>query len=115
MKVIERRRHQFLGAFAAMAIFWHGLGGPCPAADGPGVAAVLEKLHFREIGPAVMGGRIDDIAVVERDPRIVYIGTASGGLWKTENSGTTWQPLFDKQPVPSIGDVTVAPSDPSIV
>ena len=78
-------------------------------------ADILNRLDFRELGPAVMGGRIDDIAVVESDPRIVYIGTASGGLWKTENSGTTWQPLFDQQSVSSIGDVTLAPSDPSIV
>lgn len=78
-------------------------------------AAALEHLRFRSIGPAVMGGRIDDFAVVESDPSIVYVGTASGGVWKTTNGGTTWTPVFDREAVSTIGDVTVAPSDPSIV
>lgn len=74
-----------------------------------------ENLKFREIGPAIMGGRVDDIAVVESNPKIVYVAMASGGLWKTTNAGTTWQPIFDQQSVASIGTVAVAPSDPSIV
>ncbi|HSP14479.1 MAG TPA: hypothetical protein VLV78_06990 [Thermoanaerobaculia bacterium] len=75
----------------------------------------FKALKFREIGPAVMGGRIDDFAVVESNPDIIFVGTASGGVFKTTNGGTTWQAVFDDQPVSSIGDVTVAPSDPSIV
>jgi photosystem II stability/assembly factor-like uncharacterized protein len=75
----------------------------------------VSTLKFRELGPAAMGGRIDDFAVVESNPSTVYAGTASGGLWKTVNAGTTWTPLFDKEAVSSIGDVAVAPSDPSIV
>src|SRR5207247_1817588 len=59
---------------------------------------VLKGLKFREIGPAAMGGRIDDFAVVESNPDIIYVGTASGGLFKTTNGGTTWEPLFDDQP-----------------
>ncbi len=78
-------------------------------------ADLLKNLKFREIGPAAMGGRINDVAVVESDPRILYVATASGGVWKTENSGTTWTPLFDKEEVSTIGDITVAPSDPSVV
>lgn len=77
--------------------------------------AALANLKFREIGPAVMGGRIDDFAVHESNPSTVYAGTASGGLWKTTNAGTTWTPLFDKEAVSSIGDVAIAPSDPQIV
>lgn len=77
--------------------------------------SVLQGLQFREIGPAVMGGRIDDFAVVESNPSIVYAGTASAGVWKTINAGTTWTPLFDNEAVSTIGDVTLAPSDPSIV
>ena len=76
---------------------------------------VFKGLKFREIGPAVMGGRIDDFAVVESNPDIIYVGTASGGVFKTTNGGTTWEPVFDDQPNSTIGDVTVAPSDPSIV
>jgi len=79
------------------------------------LAAALKNLPWREIGPANMGGRIDDFAVVESDPDIVYVGAASGGVWKTANAGTTWEPIFDKEGVSTIGDVTLAPSDPSIV
>ncbi len=70
---------------------------------------------FRPIGPAIMGGRIDDFAVVENNPHIIYAATASGGLWKTINNGTTWEPLFDNESHSSIGDVTIAPSNPEIV
>src|SRR5215831_7385276 len=75
----------------------------------------IKKLEFRELGPAVMGGRIDDIAVVESNPSIVYIGVASGGVWKTANNGTTFEPVFDKEGVSTIGDIAIAPSDPSII
>lgn len=77
--------------------------------------AAIHGLKFREIGPAVMGGRVDDLAVVENDPRITYVALAGGGLWKTVNAFTTWEPVFDDEPVASIGAVAVAPSDPSIV
>jgi len=75
----------------------------------------LKNLEFREIGPATMGGRIDDFAVVEGNPNIVFVGVASGGVWKTTNNGTTWEPVFDKESVSTIGDIAIAPSDPSIV
>ncbi len=84
-------------------------------AAAPDYEAAMKNLRFRSIGPAIMGGRVDDFAVVESDPSIVYAGMASGGVWKTSNGGTTWEPLFDEQAVSTIGDVTVAPSDPSIV
>ncbi len=76
---------------------------------------ILEGLKFRSLGPAVMGGRIDDIAVMESQPWIFYVGTASGGLWKTTNNGTTWESVFDGQSTSSIGDVTLSPTDPDIV
>jgi photosystem II stability/assembly factor-like uncharacterized protein len=75
----------------------------------------LKNLEFREIGPAVMGGRIDDFGVVESNPSIVYVGTASGGVWKTTNNGTTWEPVFDKEDVSTIGDIAIAPSDPAVL
>jgi photosystem II stability/assembly factor-like uncharacterized protein len=84
-------------------------------ADQLNVSDKLEKLEFREIGPAVMGGRIDDFAVVESNPNIVFVGIASGGVWKTTNNGTTWEPVFDKEGVSTIGDIAIAPSDPSVV
>ncbi len=78
-------------------------------------ADAIRNLRFREIGPAIMGGRVDDFAVVESNPNIVYVGLASGGVWKTANGGITWEPIFDDQPVSTIGDIAVAPSNPSIV
>jgi photosystem II stability/assembly factor-like uncharacterized protein len=76
---------------------------------------MLSALPWRAIGPAVMGGRIDDVAVDERNASVIYIGAASGGVWKSTNAGTTWTPLFDEQRVSSIGDVALAPSNPNIV
>jgi len=73
------------------------------------------KLPWRTIGPASMGGRIVDLAVVESDPRIFYVGTASGGIFKTENRGVTFTPIFDSAGSLAIGDLCVAPSDPNIV
>jgi len=77
--------------------------------------SVLDGLKWRCIGPANMGGRIDDFAVVESAPHIIYAGTASGGVWKTTNNGVTWEPIFDDQPTSTIGDVTISPSNPDIV
>src|SRR4029078_4700648 len=65
--------------------------------------------------PANMGGRIDDIAVVETSPSTFYVGFATGGLWRTTNNGTTFAPVFDEQPVTSIGDIAIAPSTPEVV
>lgn len=77
--------------------------------------SLLDRLPWRSVGPANPGGRIDDLAVVESNPRIVYVATASGGVWKTVNNGVTWAPLFDNQNTSSIGDITIAPSNPDIV
>src|SRR5438067_3878141 len=84
-------------------------------AMGADINETFKGIKFREIGPAVMGGRIDDFAVVDSNPDIIYVGTASGGIFKTTNGGITWEPLFDDQPVSTIGDIAIAPSDPSIV
>jgi photosystem II stability/assembly factor-like uncharacterized protein len=62
-----------------------------------------------------MGGRIDDIAVVENNPYVIYVGFATGGVWKSTNNGTTFQPIFDTYSTASIGDIAVAQSDPNIV
>jgi len=72
-------------------------------------------LTFRGIGPAVTSGRIGDIAIDPRTPSVWYVAAASGGVWKTINSGTTWTPIFDRQPSYSIGCVTLDPRDPLVV
>lgn len=68
-------------------------------------------LKLRSIGPAFMSGRIADIAINPEDPSQWYIAVGSGGVWKTNNAGTTWQPIFDDQPSYSIGCVTIDPSN----
>ncbi|MCF6242489.1 MAG: hypothetical protein L3J74_14215 [Bacteroidales bacterium] len=70
-------------------------------------------LKFRSIGPAFMSGRIADIAINPENENVWYIAVGSGGVWKTENSGTTWTPLFDKQDVYSIGCVNIDPNNPN--
>jgi len=77
-----------------------------PAADG---------LTLRGIGPALMGGRIADIAVSPDHPSTWYVAAGSGNLWKTDNAGITWQPVFDQQNAYSIGTVSIDPQQPSTV
>ncbi|MGH7567766.1 MAG: VPS10 domain-containing protein [Gemmatimonadales bacterium] len=79
------------------------------------LGAQFQNLRFRSIGPAVMGGRIHDIEGVPRNPAVLYVASASGGLWKSVNKGTTWAPIFDDQPVSTFGDVAIAPSNPDVV
>ena len=76
---------------------------------------MLKPFVFRGIGPASMGGRIDDIQCVETNSYICYIGAATGGVWKTTNNGTTFTPIFDTYSTASIGDIAIAPSNPDIV
>jgi photosystem II stability/assembly factor-like uncharacterized protein len=95
------------------------LAGPAPAEDdadaGPLSSETFEGLKLRNIGPALMSGRIADIAIHPEDGSVWYVAVGSGGVWKTVNAGTTWTPLFDEQSVYSIGCVTVDPSNPHVV
>ena len=69
----------------------------------------------RNIGPAGMSGRITTIDAVVANPNIVYVGAASGGVWKTENGGQSWNPIFDEQPIQNIGSVAIQQSNPNVV
>jgi photosystem II stability/assembly factor-like uncharacterized protein len=75
----------------------------------------MDALAWRSVGPALAGGRLAAIAGSDRDPWLVYIGAAGGGVWKSANGTTTWTPVFDKQDVGSIGAVAIAPRDPNDV
>ncbi len=86
-----------------------------PATAQTTLETAISHLQYREIGPALMGGRIADLAVVESRPQVFYIATGTGGVWKTENHGTSWTPLFDDQPTSSIGDVTIDQSNPNLI
>ncbi|MEM1119873.1 MAG: glycosyl hydrolase [Bacteroidota bacterium] len=70
-------------------------------------ASIVNTIAFESVGPSVFSGRVVDIAVSPTDPSHFYVAYASGGLWKTTNNGTTFEPLFDKEAVMTIGDITV--------
>ena len=72
-------------------------------------------LKLRSIGPAMISGRIVDLAVNPRDKKTWYIGAAAGGVWKTTNAGTTWTPVFDNQSTYSIGAITIDPKNPNTI
>jgi len=78
-------------------------------------ASPFKTIKWRFIGPFDVGGRCTDIAVPKGSRNVIYIASATGGLWKTTNTGVTWEPLFDDMPTQSIGDIAVAESDPNIV
>ena len=77
--------------------------------------ATFSGLEMRSIGPAMMSGRISDIAINPENPSTWYVGVGSGGVFKTVNGGTTWQAIFDDQDSYSIGSVTLDPNDPETV
>ena len=76
---------------------------------------LLAPFTFRSIGPATMMGRLDDIAGADQDPMTMYIGFATGGLWKSTDQGNHWRSLFDQMPNESIGAIAIAPSNKDIV
>ncbi len=99
------------------AVWSQGRGGQVPV--GPAVNQsedpILKEFRWRSIGPASMAGRIDDIEAVESNPSIYYVAFATGGLWKTINNGTTFEPIFDSYPAVSIGDMAIFQPNPSIL
>ncbi|MBA2688059.1 MAG: hypothetical protein H0U64_08155 [Gemmatimonadaceae bacterium] len=78
-------------------------------------SSALAAFRWRQIGPAVMSGRITDIEAVVSNPRIFYVVAATGGVWKTINNGTTFFPIFDRERIISLGDLAIAPSNPDIL
>jgi len=75
------------------------------------IDTALNGFQFRSIGPAFMSGRISDIAIDPNNENIWYVAVSSGGTWKTENAGTTWQPLTDNQPFFATGCITIDPNN----
>src|ERR1700738_483516 len=84
---------------------------------GPGTGAAagpMPELHWRMIGP-FRGGRTRAAAGVPDQPNVFYVGQVNGGVWKTDDYGRTWTPIFDHEPTQSIGAIAVARSDPNII
>src|SRR5438094_1903846 len=88
---------------------------PARGQEAPGLAQALTALKPRSIGPANMSGRIVDVAVYEKEPRIMYVASAAGGLWKTSNHGTTFTPVFERETAVALGAVAVHQADPDLV
>ncbi|HET6200278.1 MAG TPA: hypothetical protein VFD93_08070, partial [Candidatus Acidoferrales bacterium] len=101
--------------FATDAAAQESAGGSTEQAGPPTIDSATSNLKMRAIGPAIMGGRIDDFAVVESNPETIYMGAAAGGVWKSVDGGMTWKSTWDNEPNPSIGALAVAPSNPSVI
>ena len=123
----HRSHHRALSLLALSATV-ASTGLPCPVhAQGRAGAArtatpvnqsadpVLRPFTFRPIGPAVMMGRVDDITGPDNDVMVMYAGFATGGVWKTQDGGAHWRPVFDQQPNQSIGAIGVAATNADIV
>jgi photosystem II stability/assembly factor-like uncharacterized protein len=98
--------HLTMGRRLVLVAAMIGLAGVSPA--------LYQDLHWRFVGP-LRGGRTTSIAGVPGRPNVFYIGVVNGGIWKTDDAGRTWTPIFDGQPTGSIGALAVAPSTPNVI
>jgi photosystem II stability/assembly factor-like uncharacterized protein len=105
-----KRLHLFLLASATAALASIVLSGQAPSST-----ARFDEFAFRSVGPGLTSGRISDIEVDPKNPNVWYAAAASGNLWKTENRGNTWTPIFDDYGSYSLGAVVVDPKDSNIV
>ncbi|MEO0065260.1 MAG: hypothetical protein RI983_586 [Bacteroidota bacterium] len=95
----------FVGVAASFAVY----------AQQVDLSKQFKNMKPRNIGPAGMSGRVTAIDAVWTNPNIIFLGTASGGVWKTENGGASWTPIFDDQPIQNIGAIALVQSNPSVV
>jgi len=86
-----------------------------PLAAAPVPASALKSFRARSIGPALMGGRVSDVALDPENPWGIWVGLATGGVFKSANNGGTFEAVFEKETVASVGAIAVAPSDPRTV
>jgi photosystem II stability/assembly factor-like uncharacterized protein len=110
MKLITIRTLVAFSIAAILAV----IGFPLVFAQAQYNANTFSGLHWRMIGP-FRGGRVNAVTGVPGQPTVFYFGSVGGGLWKTINSGRTWTPVFDSEPIASIGAIGVAPSNPNVV
>jgi photosystem II stability/assembly factor-like uncharacterized protein len=121
MSIASPRFARFALPLATVALFAtqaaaQGRGAETPAASfNISSDPLLSSFRFRSIGPASMGGRIDDIEVSATNPNVIWIGYAVGGVFKSVNNGVSFEPVFQTYEVASIGDIAIHPTNPDIV
>ena len=113
MKVPARRFSWIVAATATFVI--GGVHAPSVGAQVAITTADMEAIVPRAIGPAVTGGRLHDVEALPNDPSTIFVGAASGGLWKTTNRGQSWRNVFADMPVSTFGDIAISPSTPRIM
>ena len=109
------RMHHCFAVLLALGLIASGLSAQDAESNDDPLAQALAGLELRTIGPAFMSGRVADIAIHPEDYSVWYVGVGSGGVWKTTNSGTTWESIFDGEGSYSIGTVVLDPSNPNTV
>ena len=104
---MKRMRRSLLLLFAAL----FACGTAESVAKATPAPGIFDQLRFRSVGPQISGGRLGAVAGTDRDSSLYYVGAAGGGVWKTTNGAQSWEPVFDKQDVQSIGAVAIDPSN----
>ncbi len=112
--MLEKRRRGML--LLAAVLFSLGIGASlAPGQNAARIGSLFEKMSWRGIGPAVMGGRTVDIEAVEKKPWTIYAAIGPSGVWKSENGGVSWSPVFYKEATVSVGDIAIAQSHPETI
>jgi photosystem II stability/assembly factor-like uncharacterized protein len=106
-----------LSALILVAVFAALTPARTQAPQGPGTlrSGPFDALKFRDIGPAVTSGRLHDVVIDPKDPAVLYVAAATGGLWKSANKGVTWKPIFEKQPDNTFGALAIFERDSKII
>jgi photosystem II stability/assembly factor-like uncharacterized protein len=105
----------FLGVVVlCLSIFGGWMAAASPDAASKIDASLFQELRWRSIGP-FRGGRVLAVTGVRGQPEVYYFGAAGGGVWRTNDAGRTWRPIFDGQDIASIGAIAVAPSNPQVI
>src|SRR5437773_7403486 len=106
------RSLRLAAGLAVMSSLWAALATPVAAQHVD--PKFFQELRWRSIGP-FRGGRVLAVTGVRGQPELFYFGSVGGGVWKTNDAGRTWKPIFDSQPIASIGAIAVAPSDANVI